>query len=85
MRPKAKEKRVSFTIMLRPSLANEYERLADKLHITKGQLMSNALEIALDDIHMLEALGVVRAVGGVRKLQEEMKGWRDRGVIEAPA
>jgi hypothetical protein len=64
------------TIMIRPSVSEEYEKLAGKMFMTRSQLMTNALEIALDDIHMLEALGIVRAVGGIRKAQVFMEEWR---------
>jgi len=72
------ETKKQYTVMIRPSVAEEYEKLAGKLIMTRSQLMANALEIALDDIHMLEALGVVRVVGGMRKAQKFMDEWRNR-------
>jgi hypothetical protein len=34
------------------------------------------LVIALDDLHMLEVLGVVRAVGGIHKAKMMIEEWR---------
>jgi hypothetical protein len=72
------ETKKQYTVMIRPSVSEEYEKLAGKLFITRSQLMANALDIALDDFHMLEALGVVRAVGGIRKAKKFMEEWQSR-------
>lgn len=72
------ERKKQYTVMIRPSVSAEYEKLAGKLFITRSQLMENALTIALDDFHMLEALGVVRVVGSARKVQMLMDEWRNR-------
>jgi hypothetical protein len=64
--------------MIRPSVTEEYERLAGKMFMSRSQLMGNALELGLSDMHALEALGVVRALGGVRKAQEHLREWRER-------
>ena len=47
------ETKTQYTVMIRPSVATEYEKLAGKMFMTRSQLMANALEMALDDIHML--------------------------------
>jgi len=76
MNKKVVEPKKQYTVIIRPSVAEEYEKRAGRMFMTRSQLMANALEIALDDIHMLEVLGVVRAVGGIRKAQIFMKQWR---------
>jgi copper homeostasis protein CutC len=72
------ETKKQYTVMIRPSVSEEYEKLAGKMFMTRSQLMANALEMALDDIHMLEALGVVRVVGGMVKAQKLVDEWRNR-------
>jgi hypothetical protein len=54
----------------------EYNKLAGKMFMTTNQLMFNVLVIALDDLHMLEVLGVVRAVGGIHKAKMMIEEWR---------
>ena len=70
------EVKTQYSVMIRPSVAAEYEKLAGKMFMTRSLLMANALEIALDDIHMLEALGVVRVIGSAKKVQVFMDEWR---------
>jgi hypothetical protein len=78
MNKKVVEGKKQVTVMIRPSVSEEYEKLAGKMFMTRSQLMANALEIALDDIHMLEALGIVRVCGGIRKAQVFMEEWRNK-------
>ena len=75
---KVAEPKKPYSVMIRPSIAEAYEKLAARMFMTKSQLMANALEIALDDLHMLEVLGVVRAVGSAKKVQMFMDEWRNR-------
>ena len=75
MRKKIVEGKKQYTVMIRPSVSEEYEKLAGKMFMTRSQLMANALEIALDDIHMLEALVVVRVIGSAKKVQVFMEEW----------
>jgi hypothetical protein len=76
MEKEQRRKTISFAVPV--NVAAEYERLAGRLRMSKSRLMSNALEAGLEDVQLLEKLGVVGAVGGVVKLKEEMEGWRDR-------
>ena len=77
-KPVVAETKRQYTVMIRPSVSEAYETLAGKMFMTRSQIMANALEIALDDFQLLEALGVVRAVGGIRKAQKFMDEWRNR-------
>ena len=76
MEKEQRRKTISFAVPV--NVAAEYERLAGRLRMSKSRLMSNALEAGLEDVQLLEKLGVVGAVGGVVKLKERMEGWRDR-------
>jgi hypothetical protein len=77
-KPVVAETREVYSVRIRPSVVEEYSKLAGKMFMTTNQLMSNALVIALDDLHMLEVLGVVRAVGGIRQAKVLIEEWRQR-------
>lgn len=58
-RPKAKEPKQQFTVMLKPSIVKEIDKLADKIEISRSQLMANLIEIGLDNARVLNAIGMV--------------------------
>ena len=55
-RPKLKEAKQQFTVMLKPSTVAEIDRLADKLDLSRSQLMANLVEAGLDDAKTLDKL-----------------------------
>jgi len=61
-RPKAKEAKKQYTVMLKPSVVEEIDRLADKLELSRSQFMSNLIEMGIDDAKGLEKLKVLDLV-----------------------
>jgi hypothetical protein len=77
-RPKLQDPKKQYTVMLKPSTVQEIDRLAKKLDLSRSQLMSNLIQMGLDDAKVLEktgALWVVKAgIKALRFFKEQMKG-----------
>ena len=61
-RPKEKEQKIQQTVMLKPSVVKEIERLSEKIGITKSQFMGNLIEASLDETLAMERLGILGTV-----------------------
>ena len=72
-RPKIKEAKKQYTVMLKPSVVKEVDKLAKKLEVTRSQLMGNLVESGLDDAKFFNNIGLFKLVlmGGeiARKLK----------------
>ncbi len=62
VRPAAKETKTQYTVMLKPSMVKEIDRLAEKFGLTRSQFMGNLMETALEDAKMMEKAGLFKAV-----------------------
>lgn len=62
VRPKAKEPKHQFSVMLKPSFVDEIDKFAEKYDLTRSQLMANLMEVGLDELRALNRLGVVQSV-----------------------
>jgi len=72
-RPPVKEAKQQYTIMLKPSVVQEIDRIADKLGLTRSQLMSNYIEFGMDETKGMERVGIIKAVSVYRKLKGDLK------------
>lgn len=62
VRPREKEPKHQFSVMLKPSIVAEIDKFADKYNLTRSQLMANLVETGLDDLRALNRVGIVPAV-----------------------
>ena len=62
VRPKEKEPKHQFSVMLKPSTVAEIDKYADKYNLTRSQLMANFMEIGLDEMRTLDKIGIVPLV-----------------------
>jgi len=62
VRPKAKEPKHQFSVMLRPSVVSEIDKFAEKYNLTRSQLMANLMEGGLDELRTLDKIGIVPLV-----------------------
>jgi len=62
VRPTAKEAKTQYTVMLKPSLVKEIDRIAEKFGLTRSQFMGNLIETALEDAKIMEKVGLFKAV-----------------------
>lgn len=80
-RPKVNEPKQPYTVMLKPSLVNEIEKLADKADLSRSQLMANLIEMGLDDARILDNMGLIKAVKAGREIINSLpKGYRTKKV-----
>jgi len=62
VRPKEKEPKHQFSVMLKPSTVAEIDKFADKYNLTRSQLMANFVDLGLDEIRTLDKIGIVPIV-----------------------
>jgi hypothetical protein len=72
-RPKIKEAKKQYTVMLRPSVVEEIDKLSKKLELSRSQLMSNLIDVALEDAKLLYNIGVLKLVMMGGKLANKLK------------
>ena len=65
-----KKKKENFTVQLEPELVAKIDKLAEKLGMSRGQLMRNCLISGFDDAVMLDRLGVLQAINYTSRLRE---------------
>lgn len=72
-RPKLKEPKKQYTIMLKPSVVEEIDKLAVKLDISRSKFMANLVESGLEDAKVLDKLQVFKIVMAGGKLANKLK------------
>lgn len=73
-RPKVNEPKQQFTIMLKPSVVDEIDKFSKKAEISRSQLMSNLIEMGLEDARILDKMGLIQAVKAGRKIINSLIG-----------
>lgn len=76
-RPKVDEPRQPYTVMLKPSVVKEIDRIsAIRGRFTRSEFMSNLIDMGLEDLQTLDKLGLIQAVAVgdrvLKKLRETM-------------
>ena len=73
-RPKLEEPKQQYTVMLRPSVVKEIDRIrAIRGRRTRSEMMSNLIEQGLEDIQALDRLGIIQAVVVGEKVFNKLK------------
>lgn len=84
-RPSVKEPKQQYTIMLRPSVVKEIDRIAERVGLTRSQLMGNYIEFGMEETKGMERVGIIKAVSVYRRMGGKLPGDRDSsGEIEKP-
>jgi metal-responsive CopG/Arc/MetJ family transcriptional regulator len=73
VRPKEKEPKHQFSVMLKPSTVDEIDKFADKYNLTRSQLMANLMETGLDEMRTLDKIGIVPLVYQGSNLMKKFK------------
>lgn len=68
-RPPVKEPKQQYTIMLRPSVVKEIDRIAEKIGLTRSQLMGNYIDFGMEETQGMERVGIIKAVSVYRKMK----------------
>jgi hypothetical protein len=61
-RPKVEEAKQQYTLMLKPSVVKQIDRMADKYGLTRSHYMANLVQMGLDEAKILEKVGVFKFV-----------------------
>lgn len=72
-RPKNKEKKVHYTIMVEPSIVEEIKTLAEKAEMPPGTLARNLLLLGLDNARLFNMAGIIGLVGASRRQIDKYK------------
>jgi len=73
VRPKEKEPKHQFSVMLKPSIVQEIDKYAEKYNLTRSQLMANLIEVGLDDFKALNRVGLAPAVFHTMEILKKFK------------
>jgi len=73
-RPKVEETKQQYTVMLRPSVVKEIDRIrAIRGRKTRSEMMSNLIEQGIEDFQALDRLGILQAVAIGDKVYKKLK------------
>lgn len=72
-RPPVKEAKQQYTIMLKPSVVKEIDRIAERIGLTRSQLMGNYIEFGMEETQGLERVGIIKAVSVYQKMRGKPK------------
>ncbi len=71
-RPPVKEAKQQYTIMLKPSVVKEIDRIADKVNLTRSQLMANLIDFGLEETKGMERVGLIKAASLIQKMKDKL-------------
>ena len=81
-RPKIEEPKQQYTVMLRPSMVKEIDRLgAIRGRFSRSEMMSNLIEIGIENLKDLEKLGLIQAAAIGDKVYKKLKAALQSGDI----
>jgi hypothetical protein len=73
-RPKLEEAKQQYTVMLRPSVVKEIDRIRTiRGRKTRSEMMSNLIELGIEDLQALDRLGIIQAVAVGDKVFNKLK------------
>jgi len=73
-RPKIEETKKQYTVMIKPSVVEEIDRLrAIRGRFSRSEMMSNLVELGIEDLQSLDRLGIIQAVAVGDKVFAKLK------------
>ncbi|MGA2782339.1 MAG: hypothetical protein ABSF13_10530 [Smithella sp.] len=73
-RTKIEEPKQQYTVMLRPSVVKEIDRLrAIRGRLSRSEMMSNLIELGIEELQSLDRLGLIKAVAVGDKVLAKLK------------
>ncbi len=72
-RPKLNESKKQYTVMLKPSIVDEIDRIAAKVDLSRSQFMANLIEMGLDDAKILDSLKVLDIIKFTGKFASKLR------------
>lgn len=81
-RPKVDEPKQQYTVMLRPSVVKEIDRLAAiRGRRTRSELMGNLIDIGIEELQTLEKLGLLHAAKYTDRIYKKLKDAMMKGQV----
>lgn len=71
VRPKLKQATKQYTVMLQPSTVEEIDKYAEEYGLTRSQFMRNIIVSGIEDIKLLNKLGIMQTVNVGKTLVEK--------------
>jgi metal-responsive CopG/Arc/MetJ family transcriptional regulator len=81
VRPREKEPKHQFSVMLKPSVVDEIDKFADKYNLTRSQLMANIIEGGLDELKSLDKMGIVPIIYHGSNIMKKFKDALFKGKV----
>lgn len=82
VRPKIEDAKQQYTVMLRPSLVKEIDRIAAiRGRKTRSELIATLIEMGLEEIQALDRLGLLQAAALGDRIWKKLKDAVRRGDI----
>lgn len=82
VRPKIDDAKQQYTVMLRPSLVKEIDRIAAiRGRRTRSELIANLIEMGLEEMQAMDRLGLIKAVALGDRVWKKLKDAMRRGDI----
>jgi len=73
-RPKLEEPKQQYTVMLKPSVVKEIERIAAiRGRFSRSEMIANLVDLGLDEVQALDRLGIIQAVAVGDKVFKKLK------------
>jgi metal-responsive CopG/Arc/MetJ family transcriptional regulator len=83
VRPKIDDAKQQYTVMLRPSLVKEIDRIAAiRGRKTRSELIANLIEMGLEDMQTLDKLGLLKVAAIGDKVLKKLKEAINSGDIK---
>jgi metal-responsive CopG/Arc/MetJ family transcriptional regulator len=73
-RPPLKSPRKQYTVMLEPEMVEEIDRIANKVGISRSQLMKNMIQVGLDAAKVYESTGVLLMGNAIEPFHDHRNG-----------
>mgnify|MGYP000440780050 CR=1 FL=1 len=74
--------RISTTLRITHKQASDLDYYANKMGLSRNQLLTNLISVELDDLALLDKLGILRIGAGLRDLLALAKNQDDLNAIE---
>jgi len=73
-RPKVEEPKQQYTVMLRPSIVKEIDRIAAiRGRFSRSEMIANLIDFGLEEIQALDRLGILQAAAVGDKVYKKLK------------
>ena len=77
--PTEKGDKQAVTIWIDKSLVERIEKLAQKGDLTRSKLITNIIEVGVEDVEIMDKIGVWATARVFKDMRERLKKWHEKG------